>query len=96
MAKLPLPQGVGKTVRGGWGCLFIGMHLALKGWMQRKWLVLILVGHGGAADTWCWGCHALGARARQVHLTADLGEQICSPNAWGCCLLCQKLQVAWF
>jgi hypothetical protein len=51
---------------------------------------------GGAADTWCWGCHALGARARQVRLTADPGEQICSPHAWGRCLLCQKLQVAWF
>lgn len=50
MAKLPLPQGVGKTVRGGWGCLFIGMHLALKGWMGRKCLVSILVGHGGVAS----------------------------------------------
>jgi hypothetical protein len=62
MAKLPLPQGVGKTVRGGWGCLFIGMHLALKGWMQRKWLVLILGGMVGlqtpgvgAAMLWALG-----------------------------------------
>jgi len=43
MAKLPLPQRVAKTV-GGWGCLFIGMHLALKGWLGRKWSIPILVG----------------------------------------------------
>jgi len=35
MAKLSLPQRVAKTV-GGWGCLFISMHLALKGWLGRK------------------------------------------------------------
>ena len=34
--RVALPQRVGKTVGGEWGCLFIGMHLALKGWLGRK------------------------------------------------------------
>jgi len=35
------------------------MHLAFKRWFGRKQSVQILVGHGGATNTWCWGCHAL-------------------------------------
>jgi len=33
MTELPLPQRVGKTVGGGWGYFFIGMHITLNGWM---------------------------------------------------------------
>uniref|UniRef100_B9N021 Uncharacterized protein n=1 Tax=Populus trichocarpa TaxID=3694 RepID=B9N021_POPTR len=36
MSELPLLQRVAKTARKGWSCLFIGMHLALKGWLGRK------------------------------------------------------------
>ena len=87
MTKLPLPQRVGKTVGGGWGCLFIMIHLALKGWLGRGWLVPILVGlqTPGAEVATSW--------ARQARLTTDPGERICSPHTWGHCLLCQKLLV---
>ena len=43
-----------------------------------------------ATDTWRWGCHALGARARPVRLGVDPGKrvcrtarQICRPASWG-------------
>jgi hypothetical protein len=36
MTELPLPQRGAKTVRGGWGCLFIRMHLTLKKWFEKK------------------------------------------------------------
>jgi len=49
MAGRPLPQRVAKTTGRGWGYLFIGMYLALNGWLGRKWSVLILMGHGKAA-----------------------------------------------
>jgi hypothetical protein len=51
VAELLLPQRVAKTTGGGWGCLFIGKHLALNGWFGRKQSVQILVRHGGAANT---------------------------------------------
>ena len=41
MKKLPQPHKVARTSKG---CLFSGMHMTLKGWLGRKWLVLILVG----------------------------------------------------
>jgi hypothetical protein len=49
VAELSLSQRVAKTAEGGWGCLFIGMHLALNRWFGRKQSMQILVGHGGAA-----------------------------------------------
>ena len=30
-----------------------------------------------SADTWRWGCHALGARARPAHLVAEPGKRVC-------------------
>jgi hypothetical protein len=36
MTEIPLPRRVAKIARGGWDCLFIGMHLALKGWFMKK------------------------------------------------------------
>jgi hypothetical protein len=65
MTELSLPQRVAKTT-WGWGCLFIMMHLVLKGRFERKRLVQILVGHGRAADTWQYGCHALPHRVSKV------------------------------
>jgi hypothetical protein len=53
MTELPLRQRVARTAGERWGCLFIGMHLALKGWLRRKQSVWILVGPQ-AADTWRW------------------------------------------
>lgn len=51
MTELSLSQRVAKTAYGGWSFLFIGMYLALKAWFERKQLMLILVGHGGAAGS---------------------------------------------
>jgi hypothetical protein len=39
MTDLPFPQRVAKIAEGGWSCLFIRMHLTLKGWFERKRLV---------------------------------------------------------
>jgi hypothetical protein len=39
-----LPHRFARTAGEGWGCLLTGMHLALKGWLGRKWLVPVLVG----------------------------------------------------
>jgi len=36
MAAQPLTQRVARAAREGWGCLFIGVHLALEGWLGRK------------------------------------------------------------
>ena len=49
MTEMLLPQRGAKTVGGGWDCLFIGMHLALKTWFGRKRSVQILVEHNGGA-----------------------------------------------
>jgi len=46
MTELSLSWRVTKIVGEGWGCLFIGMHLILKGWFRRKQSLQILVGHG--------------------------------------------------
>jgi len=54
------------------------MNLALKGRFERKRSVQNYVGHGGAADTLCWGCHALSSRARLACLAADPGERVSS------------------
>jgi len=48
MTDMSLPQRVAKIAEGGWSCLFINMHLTLKGWFERKQLVQILMGYGGA------------------------------------------------
>jgi len=63
------------------------MHLVLKGRFGRKQSVQILIGYGGAADSLCWGCHAVGSRARLACLVADPGERVSSqcmsaPTRW--------------
>ena len=91
MAELSLPQRVAKTVGEGWGCLFIGMHSALKRQFERKRSVQILVGHGGAADTWRWGCHALPQR---VHVGGGVVPQAADTWRWGCHALGAKAKPA--
>jgi hypothetical protein len=34
---------------------------------------------GEAADTWCWDCHVLVARAGPASLVVDPGAQVCPP-----------------
>jgi len=82
MTELSLPQRVAKTA-GGWGCLFIMMHLVLNGRFERKRLVQNLVGHGGAADTWRYGCHALPHRVPKVAGGGDV-PQAADIGRWGC------------
>jgi len=53
MLELPLSQRVAKTARKGWSCLFIGMHLALKGWFERKSSVSIWRGMVGLQAPGC-------------------------------------------
>ena len=44
MADQPFSQRVARVVGEGWGCLFAGMHLALKEWLGRKRSAQVLVG----------------------------------------------------
>jgi hypothetical protein len=44
MAAQPLTQRVAMTAGERWGCLFAEVHLALKGWLQRKLPAQVLVG----------------------------------------------------
>jgi hypothetical protein len=46
MADQPLPHRVSRTAWERWGCLFAGIHLILKGWLERKWSTQVLVGLG--------------------------------------------------
>jgi len=39
-----LTQRVVRAAGEGWGCLFAGVHLVLKGWLGRKWSAQVLVG----------------------------------------------------
>ena len=44
MTVQPLIQRVVMAAGEGWGCLFTGVHLALKRWLRRKLSVQVLVG----------------------------------------------------
>jgi len=44
MADQPFSQRVARVAGEGWGCLFAGMHLALKEWLGRKRSAQVLVG----------------------------------------------------
>jgi hypothetical protein len=77
MAELPLPQRVARTIGERQDCLFTGMHLALKGWLGRKWSILVLV------DRRPW-MRTLGAGAGKPWVLSHTHVSCGDTWRWGC------------